>query len=114
MSTAQDANVYEISRLLYDLRRPGHREACRADAAAFYARYAVGARGMRLLLARDWQGLVDAGVSIYLLTKLGATLGVSLVEVGAAMRGMSKTEFEGFLAEQNSRNRALAILPEED
>lgn len=114
MSPADDANLYEISRLLYDLRQPANREACRADAASFYALYAVGARGMRLLLERDWQGLVDAGVSIYLLTKLGATLGISLLEVGAAMRGMSKADFDGFLVEQNRRNRALALVPEDE
>lgn len=113
MNEVQDANVYEISRLLYDLRQPANREAHRADPPSFYARYAVGARGMRLLLEHDWQGLVDAGVSIYLLTKLGAALGVSLIEVGAAMRGMGKADFERALAEQNLRNRPLAILPEE-
>ncbi len=113
MSESQDANVYEISRLLYDLRQPANRDACRANAASFYRRYAVGADGMRLLLERDWQGLVNAGVSIYLLTKLGATLRVSLIEIGAAMRGMSKAEFERLIDEQNRRNRALAILPED-
>ncbi|HZO83019.1 MAG TPA: hypothetical protein VFB33_15090 [Candidatus Binataceae bacterium] len=112
MNDAREVNAYAISRLLYDLRRPENREVCRTDPPGFYARYAVGERGMRLLVERDWQGLVDAGVSIYLLTKLGATLGVSLVEVGAAMRGMNQAEFERFLAEQSRRNRALAILPE--
>jgi hypothetical protein len=113
MNDAQDVNVYEISRLLYDLRQPARREACRADPASFYGRYAPGARGMRLLLERDWQGLVAAGVSIYLLTKLGATLGVSLIEIGAAMRKMSGEEFERLIGEQNRRNRARAILPED-
>src|SRR6202040_3498580 len=74
--SAQDANVYEISRLLYDLRNPANREAFRADSQAYYQRYAIGDRGMRLLMDRDWQGLVDAGVTVYLLTKLGAALGV--------------------------------------
>jgi hypothetical protein len=107
-------NVYEISRLLYDLRQPANREACRANPQAFYRRYAIGEDGLRLLAGPDWQELVDAGVSIYLLTKLAATLGVSLIEVGAAMRGMSKEQFERFLGEQNRRNRALAVLPEEE
>ena len=112
MST-HDANVYEISRLLYDLRNPANREAVRADPQAYFRRYAIGERGMRLLMDRDWQGLVDAGVTVYLLTKLGAALGVSLLEMGAAMRGMSNEEFRRFIEEQNKRNRPLAVLPGE-
>ena len=111
--SAQDANVYEISRLLYDLRNPANREAFRADQQAYYRRYAIGERGMRLLMDRDWQGPVDAGVTVYLLTKLGAVLGVSLLEMGAAMRRMSIDEFQRFIGEQNQRNRAFALLPDE-
>ena len=104
MST-HDANLYEISRLLYDLRNPANREAVRADPQAYFRRYAIDERGLRLLMNRDWQGLVDAGVTVYLLTKLGAALGVSLLEMGAAMRGMSNEEFRRFIEEQNKRNR---------
>ena len=111
--SAQDANVYEISRLLYDLRNPANREAFRADSYSYYQRYAIGDCGMRLLMDRDWQGLVDAGVTVYLLTKLGAVLGVSLLEMGAAMRGMSIDEFQRLIGEQNLRNRAFALLPGE-
>ena len=110
---AHDASLYEISRLLYDLRNPANREAVRADPQAYYRRYAIDDSGMRLLMNRDWQGLVDAGVTVYLLTKLGAALGVSLLEMGAAMREMSHEEFRRFIEEQNKRNRALAVLPGE-
>jgi protocatechuate 4,5-dioxygenase alpha subunit len=112
MST-HEANLYEISRLLYDLRNPANREAVRADPLAYFARYAIGERGTHLLMNRDWQGLVDAGVTVYLLTKLGAALGVSLLEMGAAMRGMSNEEFRRFIEDQNKRNRPLALLPAE-
>jgi protocatechuate 4,5-dioxygenase alpha chain len=106
-----DESIYEISRLLYDLRRPSNREAFRADAEAYCRRYAIGERGLRLLMNRDWQGLVDAGVSVYLLTKLGAAIGVSLPEMGAAMRGVTFEEFRRFIEEQNRRNRIHAVLP---
>jgi len=108
-----DANLYEISRLLYDLRDPANREAVRADAEAYYRRYAIGERGIRLLMERDWQGLVDIGVTVYLLTKLGAALGVTLLEMGAAMRLMSSREFQLFIEKQNKRNRPMALLPDE-
>ena len=111
--SAHEADLYEMSRMLYDLRNPTNREAFRADHQAYYRRYAIGDSGMRLLMDRDWQGLVDAGVTVYLLTKLGAVLGVSLLEMGAAMRGMSINEFQRFIGEQNLRNRAFALLPGE-
>ena len=111
--SASDANFYEISRLLYSLRDSANREALRADPEAYYRRYAIDAHGIRLLLNRDWQGLIDAGISVYLLTKLGAVLGVSLLQMGAAMRGMSDGEFRGFIEAQNLRNRPLAVLPSE-
>jgi len=110
---ADDINTYEISRLLYSLREPANREAFRAGAEAYCRRFAPGARGMRLLLERDWQGLVDEGVSVYLLTKLGAVSGVSLLQMGAKMRGMSDDQFQRFIEEQNRRNRPLAVLPDE-
>jgi gallate dioxygenase len=106
-------NVYEISRLLYDLRDPANRAAVRADPQAYFERYAIDEREMRLLMNRDWQGLIDAGVTVYLLTKLGAALGVSLLEMGAKMRGISNEEFRRCIEEQNKRNRPLALLPDE-
>lgn len=112
-ANAVDESLYEMSRLLYDLRRPANREAFRADPEAYCRRYGIGERGLRLLMNRDWQGLVDAGVSVYLLTKLGATIGVTLPEMGAAMRRMTFEEFRRFIDEQNRRNRDLAVLPDD-
>ena len=108
-----DANLYEISRLLYDLRNPANRDAVCADAEAYYRRYAVGEDAMRLLTHRDWQGLVDIGVTVYLLTKLGAALSVTLLEMGAAMRSMSNEDFQRFIEKQNRSNRAMALLPDD-
>jgi hypothetical protein len=105
-------SVYEISRLLYSLRDPESRAACRADPETYYRRYDLTASELGLLLKPDWQGLVDAGVSIYLLTKLGAALNVDLLEVGATMRGMTREEFLRFVKEQGERNRKYAVLLE--
>jgi len=105
-------STYEISRLLYGLREPGNREACRTDPEAYYRRYDLFESERQLLLKPDWQGLVDAGVSIYLLTKLGATLNVDLLEVGASMRGMPREEFLRLIKEQGERNRKYAVLLE--
>ncbi|MGH7933248.1 MAG: hypothetical protein ACREQN_08760 [Candidatus Binataceae bacterium] len=104
-------NVDEISRLLYELKRPENRAACRANPAEFYRRYRLGEDDLALLERPDWCGLVEAGVSIYLLTKLAAATGADLLAMGAAMRGMSRDQFLAFIKVQNERNRNLAILP---
>ena len=105
-------STYEVSRMLYSLRTPGNREAYRANPELYYRHCELSESEVQLLLRRDWQGLVDAGVSIYLLTKLGAALNVDLLEVGAVMRGMTREEFLRFVKEQGERNRQYAILLE--
>ena len=49
-------------------------------------------------------------MSIYLLTKLAATLKVDFVEMEGAMRGMNKEEFVSFLKQQAERNKRYALL----
>jgi hypothetical protein len=105
-------SIYEISRLLYSLRAPESRKACRTDPETYYHQYDLTESELQLLLKPDWQGLVDAGISIYLLTKLGATLNVDLLAVGASMRSMTREEFLRFIKEQGERNQKYAILLE--
>jgi len=102
-------STYEISRMLYSLRDPTSRETCRANPEAYYRHFSLDEAELRLLLEHNWQGLVDAGVSIYLLTKLGATLDVDLLGVGASMRGMSRVEFLHLVKEQGERNQKYTI-----
>lgn len=104
-------SAYNLNRLMYDLREPANRDAIRSDLEAYLDRYELTDDERSLVRNRDWQGLVDAGASIYSLTKIGAALGVSLYQMGAGMRGMSDEEFWEFVAEQDERNRQYAILP---
>lgn len=104
-------SAYELNRLMYDLREPENRDLIRADIGGYLDRYDLEARERQLVIEQDWQGLVDAGVSVYVLTKIGATLDVSLYEMGAAMRGVSIDEFWAFVGEQNAMNEHYIILP---
>jgi protocatechuate 4,5-dioxygenase, alpha chain len=105
-------STYEVSRMLYSLRAPENRDACRTDPERYYRRYGLSDPEVELLLRRDWQGLVDAGVSIYLLTKLTAVLNVDLFDVGASMRGMPREDFLRLLRSQAEQNRRYAVLLE--
>lgn len=104
-------SAYELNRLMYDLRKAENREAIRTDLDAYLDRYDVTEDEKQLVRDGDWQGLVDLGVSVYVLTKIGAALDVSLYEMGASMRGESMEEFWAFIADQNEKYHNYAILP---
>ena len=62
-----------------------------------------------MLLKLDWCALAEAGVSIYVLTKLGAASNVEFLELEGAMRGMSKQQFVDFLKQQAQQNKSFAL-----
>jgi gallate dioxygenase len=103
---------YDLSRALYDLREPEKRKAFLDDEQSYARSYSLAEKERDLLLKHDWRGLAEAGVSIYLLTKLAAALHVDFVEMEGAMRGMNKQEFARFLGEQAERNKRYAMLLE--
>lgn len=105
---------YELNRLMYDLRLPECREAINTELVGYLKRYDLSAREQQLIANRDWQGLVEAGASVYVLTKLIAAFGVNFLAMGAAMRGMSKEEFSVFLEAQNTRLAPYSVVWKEE
>ena len=47
----------------------------------------------RQVADRDWTGMVAAGGNVYVFLKIAATVGSSLLEVGADMRGETIDQF---------------------
>ncbi len=92
---------YRLNRMMYDLRIPERREVLVADPEGFYRSYGLSDEEIRLLLSRDWQGLLDAGANIYTLVKLGGVLGDNLLQMGAKMRG---EPFEAFMARKGAKH----------
>lgn len=84
---------YRLNRMLYDLCRPDRRQDLRADEPAFYASYGLTEQEISLLLARDYQGLLEAGANIYTLEKFGRVVGDNLFKMGAQMRGEPFDDF---------------------
>ncbi|MGH9043841.1 MAG: hypothetical protein ACRDVP_03215 [Acidimicrobiales bacterium] len=95
---------YWLNKAFYELREPQARERWRADLGAYLEDFPLTDGERHLVMARDWGGCVDAGASIYTLTKVGATTGESLLEMGARMRGETMEQFRAFLDHQNERN----------
>ena len=74
---------------------PTEREAYRRDEEAFMARFGLTDAEKELLRKRDSKGLIEAGMNIYAMLKVGSATGNSLYRMGAQMRGES---YEQFLA----------------
>lgn len=100
---------YWLNQAFNELRHPEARERMQADPAAYLDEFPLTAEEKRLVLDGDWAGCIDAGASVYTLTKVGATLGISLLHMGAQMRSQSMAEFTGFLNEQNAAVEPFTI-----
>ncbi len=102
-------SLYELSRACYDLRDEAKRQQFRSSPEAYAACYALTQREREMLLSLNWRALAEAGVSIYVLTKLGAASEVEFLELEGAMRGMSKQQFVDFLKQQAEHNKKFAL-----
>jgi protocatechuate 4,5-dioxygenase alpha chain len=103
---------YRLNRMMYDLRGEENRKALQADEDSYYRRYGLSDDLIAKLKARDWKAVNEAGASIYVMTKLGAAVGVNLYQMGAQMKGMSWEEFQRWVADQEQRAASYALLPE--
>jgi protocatechuate 4,5-dioxygenase, alpha chain len=84
---------YRINKLAMSLTDEANRQAFKADQRAYMQRFGLSDREMQLIEKRDWNGLVEAGGSIYLLIKIGGTIGQNLLQMGAQMRGETLEAF---------------------
>jgi len=102
-------SLYELSRACYELRDEARRQQFRSNPAAYAACYTLTEQERQMLLNLDWRALSEAGVSIYVLTKLGAASNVEFLELEGAMRGMSKQKFVDFLKQQAEQNKRFVL-----
>ena len=89
---------YRINKMCNALAEAAHRDAFKRDEEGFMARFGLTEEEKRLVRARDFSGLLEAGGNIYFLIKLGVVTGNGLYYMGARMRGET---YEQFLATRN-------------
>ena len=80
---------------------PAERHAFKRDEEAFMARFALTEDEKNLIRQRDFKGLIEAGMNIYALLKIGSATGNSLNRMGAQVRGES---YEAFLSTRNMKD----------
>jgi protocatechuate 4,5-dioxygenase, alpha chain len=72
---------------------PAERDAFKRNEEAFMARFALTEEEKKLIRSRDFKGLIEAGMNIYAMLKIGSATGNSLYRMGAQMRGETYEEF---------------------
>ncbi len=90
-----------LNRMCAALCSSAEREAFKRDEQAFLARFELTDDEKNLVRTRDFKGLIEAGMNIYAMLKLGSATGNSLYRMGAQMRGES---YEQFLATRNIKD----------
>ena len=89
-----------LNKLCDTLCSPENREAFKRDEETFMSRFGLTEAEKELIRKRNFQGLIDAGMNIYSMLKVGSATGNGLYKMGAQMRGES---YDEFLATRNIR-----------
>ena len=105
-----DLNVsvehYELNSFFHSLIEPDFRERFLADEEAVLKAANLSDEEKDLIRDRDWHGLVNAGAIFFGLEKFAAVLGLSNLDVYAAMR---KQSLEEFLATRNKPGAVYSV-----
>ena len=89
-----------LNKMCEALCSPAERDAFKRDEEAFMTRFSLTESEKQLVRKRDFKGLIEAGMNIYAMLKVGSATGNSLYRMGAQMRGES---YEAFLATRKIR-----------
>jgi protocatechuate 4,5-dioxygenase alpha chain len=90
-----------LNRMCTALCSPAEREAFQRDEEAFMTRFDLTEAEKNLIRKRDFKGLIEAGMNIYAMLKIGSSTGNSLYRMGAQMRGET---YEQFLSTRNMKD----------
>jgi protocatechuate 4,5-dioxygenase alpha subunit len=90
-----------LNRMCAALCDPGNRDAFKADEETFMTRFRLSEDEKALIRKRDFAGMIEHGMNIYFMLKIGSVTGNSLYRMGAQMRGES---YEEFLATRNIKD----------
>ncbi|MEA3192551.1 MAG: protocatechuate 4,5-dioxygenase, alpha chain [Betaproteobacteria bacterium] len=82
-----------LNKMCAALCSPAERDAFKRDEEAFMAKFSLSEEEKNLIRKRDFKGLIEAGMNIYAMLKVGSATGNSLYRMGAQMRGESYEEF---------------------
>jgi protocatechuate 4,5-dioxygenase, alpha chain len=82
-----------LNKMCAALCSPAEREAFKRDEEAFMTRFSLTEEEKNLIRKRDFKGMIEHGMNIYFMLKVGSVTGNNLYRMGAQMRGESYDEF---------------------
>ena len=85
---------YRLNKALHSLTDPERRAHFRANQDGYLESAGLTAEEANLVRRLDWRGMIQYGVSFFMLEKLGAVVGVSNLHIYAAMRGQTLEAFQ--------------------
>jgi protocatechuate 4,5-dioxygenase alpha subunit len=88
------AKSYRLNKMAITLTSPENRAKFQADEDGYMRGLNLSEQEIDLVKRRDWKGMMDYGASIYLVIKIGGSVGQSLPEIGAHTAGMTIAEFQ--------------------
>lgn len=91
----QSIKCIRLNRFFWRLREKAYRDALKIDRTAAYDEARLTAEERQLVDNTDWLGLIQYGVSFFVLEKYARVVGITNLAVYASMRGET---LEAFLA----------------
>src|SRR5258708_31961401 len=88
---------YHLNMFCMSLMKAENRDAFKADERAYLDRWPMSEAQKRVVLARDWNGMIDLGGNIYYLAKLFFTDQKSFQYVAAIMTGSTQEEYAAMM-----------------
>lgn len=84
---------YAINAFCMSLMKDENRKAFRANEAQYIKQFKMSPEQERVILEREWNGMLAQGGNIYFTAKLGATDGLSFQQMAAKMTGSTQPEY---------------------
>jgi protocatechuate 4,5-dioxygenase alpha subunit len=88
------ARSYRLNKMAASLTSPENRARFKADEGAYMRWFGLSDHEIDLVARRDWKGMMDYGASIYLVIKIGGSVGQTLLEIGSHTAGLTAAEFQ--------------------
>ena len=87
------AKSYRLNKMAVTLTSPENRTKFQTDEEGYMRGMGLSDQEIDLVKQRDWKGMMEYGASIYLVIKIGGSVGHSLPEIGAHTAGMTVAQF---------------------
>jgi protocatechuate 4,5-dioxygenase, alpha chain len=91
------AKNYALNKMCMSLTKPENRAAFAADERSYCRKFALDDDTVKLVVSRDWIGMVRSGGNIYYVFKITAIDHVSMQHVGAQQNAMTLEQFRAKL-----------------